>query len=165
MLKEKKKQRTKISYEDNRPSATYVGYVAIAFLSCVFGSIILFDLLTICRNTSERKHKKRTDSKKYDVLDASLNKTRHRRNISDQSNRSRVYLEGETEETDNSQVSEPRLAEVVDEIRQKDNTSRTFGLETLTRMETNNQKSAIPGLKQRQLWVKLWSFRNFKTKE
>ena len=57
-----------MSYEDKRPSATYVGYVAIAFLSCVFGSIVLFDLLTVFRDVKVKKKSKL--KRKYNVLDA-----------------------------------------------------------------------------------------------
>ena len=46
---ERKKTLKKISVIDKRPSAKYVGYVAIIFLSVVFGAIVLFDLLTLCR--------------------------------------------------------------------------------------------------------------------
>lgn len=50
IAKEKQKTLKKISMEDKRPSAKYVGYVAITFLSAVLGSLVLFDLLTLCRN-------------------------------------------------------------------------------------------------------------------
>ena len=68
VLKEKKKQRTKQSYEDKRPSATYVGYVAIVFLSVVIGSILLFDLHTVWVNARTRKQRKM--KRKYNVLGA-----------------------------------------------------------------------------------------------
>ncbi|XP_060560695.1 uncharacterized protein LOC132720554 [Ruditapes philippinarum] len=46
---ERRKTLKKISVIDKRPSAKYVGYVAIIFMSVVFGAIVLFDLLTLCR--------------------------------------------------------------------------------------------------------------------
>ncbi|XP_053407930.1 uncharacterized protein LOC123547654 [Mercenaria mercenaria] len=60
---ERKKTLKKISVDDRRPSAKYVGYVAIIFMSLVFGSIVLFDMLSLCRyrrrccNVKENKSK------------------------------------------------------------------------------------------------------------
>ncbi|KAL4232095.1 Epidermal growth factor-binding protein type B [Mactra antiquata] len=52
VAKQKQKNMKKISMEDKRPSARYVGYIAVLFLSIVFGSLVLFDLLTLFRNKS-----------------------------------------------------------------------------------------------------------------
>lgn len=147
VLKEKQKQRTKISYEDKRPSATYVGYVAIAFLSCVFGSIILFDLLTVCRDTKIKKKSKRRDSRKYDVLDALGGKGLTKENR----NRATVYKEDPLTACGNRNVTD-------NEITPRPNETADFmlGLDSVTLAETNEEVSPLPKQRHRLLWKKLW---------
>lgn len=58
----RKKTLKKISVEDKRPSAKYVGYIAIVFMSVVFGAIVLFDILSLCRYLTCCNSEKKPDS-------------------------------------------------------------------------------------------------------
>lgn len=58
----RKKTLKKISVEDKRPSAKYVGYVAIVFMSFVFGAIVLFDIISLCRYLTCCNSEKKPDS-------------------------------------------------------------------------------------------------------
>jgi len=73
----RKKQLTKISVnKDKRPSSKYIGYVAVSFLTCVLGALLMFDLLTICQKCTNKKKRKPKDSgkieKKTDASESSV---------------------------------------------------------------------------------------------
>ncbi|KAL3864924.1 hypothetical protein ACJMK2_006568 [Sinanodonta woodiana] len=61
-LKKRKKTLTKISITDKRPSATFVGLIAIVFMCTALGSIVVFDLLSFCQSLPSKT--KRQSSKK-----------------------------------------------------------------------------------------------------
>ena len=63
-IKERAKTMKKISVMDDRPSATYVGYLAILFLSSVFCAILLFDLLTVFQSGMFKKCSKKFNGSK-----------------------------------------------------------------------------------------------------
>ncbi|KAH3816709.1 hypothetical protein DPMN_118230 [Dreissena polymorpha] len=46
---ERKKAMTKISVYEKRASAKFMGYVAIIFIVCSVGSLVVFDMLSICQ--------------------------------------------------------------------------------------------------------------------
>ena len=143
VLKQRSKQLKKISYEDNRPSATYVGYVAITFLCGVFGSIILFDLLTLYRNKTTKKNK-RSASKKYGVVESDTRNANLQTNIQ---NETTTDGENRVEQQIDSQSSNAVLTR---------NQHANFGLASSKFVDIYNQRTASPGQRQRQLWTKLW---------
>ena len=150
VLKQRSKQLKKISYEDNRPSATYVGYVAITFLCGVFGSIILFDLLTLYRNKTTKKNK-HAASKKYGVAESDTRKVNLQTRIQNETTLNEPNTTGENriEQHSDSQSSNT----VLDRTR---NQHADFGLASSKFVDIYNQRTANTGQRQRQLWTKLW---------
>ena len=124
----------------------------------MFGSIILIDLLTICRNTKVKKRKS-TQSKNYDVLEACISKTRCQ--VKDKNNRARLYETNTFEGNRIEELSVGQSSHIA--LTWQNEKPIKFGLEESQFMEINHRKTAIPGQKQRQLWTKLWNLQKSKT--
>ena len=148
VFKKKRRQRTKKSRKDKRPSATYVGYVAITFLSLVCGSIILFDLHTVWVNATSKK--KRRLKGKYNVLGALVSRTMK----TDETNLvtiiERDKYEGFSSDNNNS-LKETNSRNV--------NQAFSFASDPVFETERNGSMTAVPVPVPRQgqlLWKQLW---------
>ncbi|XP_005095530.2 uncharacterized protein LOC101863335 [Aplysia californica] len=73
-FKERTRFRATTSAVDHRPSATYVGTVAVAVVLTIFGSVIVFDIVTFTASCTDkcRKRRKARKARKYRKKNATL---------------------------------------------------------------------------------------------